>query len=104
MQNVHNATTKATFAYDLIQPAGLPPSPNPTLSDVQQQEENDITEAYLTSERAGKLDTLQSQPDDLSAEALERARNFDKDSIDVEEADRIGGDVVGEQPEEDGIS
>ena len=104
LQNVHNATTKATFAYDLIQPAGLPPSPNPTLSDVQQQEENDITEAYLTSERAGKLDTLQSQPDDLSAEALERARNFDKDSIDVEEADRIGGDVVGEQPEEDGIS
>lgn len=103
-QNIHNATTKVTFAYNLIQPAGLPPSPNPTLSDMQQQEDNDIREAYNTSKRAGNLDPQQSPPDDLSAEALERNRNFDKDSIDIEEADRLRGDVTGEQPEEDGIS
>ena len=103
-RNVHDATIKPTFAYNLIQPTGLPPIPSPTLNDIQQQEENSTKDAYAITERAGKLNTQQSPPEDLSAEALELTRNFDRDSIDIEETDRLRGDVDGVVPDEGGIS
>ena len=104
-RDVHNTSypssgPKPVFAYRLIQPQGLPPAPNPNLSDTQQLEENEARVSYATNERAGNLDPLQTPPADLSPEALELARNFAKDSINTEEIDRLEGRVVGVIPEE----
>ena len=104
-RDVHNTSYSVSalepvFAYKLIQPQGLPPAPNPNLSDIQQLEENEARISYAISERAGNLNPLQSPPADLSPEALELARNFAKDSINTEERDRLEGNVIGVIPEE----
>jgi len=96
----NDATIRPTFSYNLIQPQGVPPAPNPTLDQAQQQEIEVAREFDRNSTAAGNLNPQSTPPLDVSEEDLKLNRNFSKDSIDVEEADRLAGDVVGVDPDD----